>query len=249
MQVKSEETSLLGLLLEFSSARKERKSVLLASRRIDQSSTKFSELIVPRQVKMLETTTEWATREARIIMGGYTITGISAVCYRPEPENSRRTLESASNVQDNASVHTPAEYFAILGDISIKTSGQNSDFPLSSSWLVEAQYVKFASDSQGTKTLSAKIIWKLKDGNDSVFPQYNIYLGKPAKQAVGSLDGRVESTQEYLGVARVESFYISDLIIPSNTDALKFIIQVCSVEGTSQNLDKSPFLLLDVKDK
>ncbi|KAH9702655.1 cytosolic endo-beta-N-acetylglucosaminidase 1 [Citrus sinensis] len=247
--VKSEETSLLGLLLEFSSARKERKSVLLASRRIDQSSTKFSELIVPRQVKMLETTTEWATREARIIMGGYTITGISAVCYRPEPENSRRTLESASNVQDNASVHTPAEYFAILGDISIKTSGQNSDFPLSSSWLVEAQYVKFASDSQGTKTLSAKIIWKLKDGNDSVFPQYNIYLGKPAKQAVGSLDGRVESTQEYLGVARVESFYISDLIIPSNTDALKFIIQVCSVEGTSQNLDKSPFLLLDVKDK
>ncbi|KDO68858.1 hypothetical protein CISIN_1g038248mg, partial [Citrus sinensis] len=164
---------------------------------------------------------------------------ISAVCYRPEPENSRRTLESASNVQDNASVHTPAEYFAILGDISIKTSGQNSDFPLSSSWLVEAQYVKFASDSQGTKTLSAKIIWKLKDGNDSVFPQYNIYLGKPAKQAVG----------KYLGVARVESFYISDLIIPSNTDALKFIIQVCSVEGTSQNLDKSPFLLLDVKDK
>lgn len=182
-------------------------------------------------------------------MDGYTLTGISAVCYRPEPEKSRRTLESASNDQDNASVRTPAEYFAILGDICIKTIGQNSDFPLSSSWLVEAQYVKFTSDSQGTKTLNAKIIWKLKDGNDSVFPQYNIYLGKLAKQAVGNLEGRAVSTQEYLGVARAELFYISNLIISSNTDTLKFIIQVCAVDGTSQNLDNSPFLLLDVKDK
>ncbi|GAY40490.1 hypothetical protein CUMW_052340 [Citrus unshiu] len=141
-------------------------------------------------------------------MGGYTITGISAVCYRPEPENSRRDSRVPHQMfKDNASVHTPAEYFAILGDISIKTSGQNSDFPLSSSWLVEAQYVKFASDSQGTKTLSAKIIWKLKDGNDSVFPQYNILSWETSK--TGSRN----------------------------------------VEGTSQNLDKSPFLLLDVKDK
>ncbi|KAJ4702441.1 Cytosolic endo-beta-N-acetylglucosaminidase [Melia azedarach] len=249
--VKSEGNSRLGFLLEFSSSTKEKKSLLLASWGMDLPSTKLSEVIVPREVKGPEVVQGpgWVIQECSIAMNGYTMTGISAVCYRPECENSGLSVESTSDGQQNALSHCPAEYVAILGDISIKTSEHNPDFPPSTSWLVEAQYIKWTSDSDGSKTLNVKIIWSLKDKNDSWFPKYNIYVEKRAKQAVGNLDENLEATHKYLGVAHVEAFYVSNLIIPSKTDSLKFIIQVCADYGTSQNLNDSPFLVLDVKDK
>ncbi|KAJ4720129.1 Cytosolic endo-beta-N-acetylglucosaminidase [Melia azedarach] len=247
--VKSEGNSLLGLLLEFSSSTKETKSLLLASWGMDLPSTKFSKVIVPREVKAPEVAPGWVIQECSIVMNGYTMTGISAVCYRPVPEISGLSVESTADGQRNALSRSPAEYFAVLGDITIKNSGQNSDFPPSTSWLVEAQYIKWTSGSEGVKTLNVKIIWALKDGNDSWFPKYNIYVEKQAKKAVGNLDGKLEAKHNYLGVAQVEAFYVSNLVIPSKTDSLRFIIQVCAVDGTSQNLKDSPFLLLDVKYK
>lgn len=237
--VKSEKNSLIGLVLELSSSMKEdKKSLLLASKGINQFSGKFSQVIVSRQVKKAETASGWIIQESSIEMNGYTITEISALCYWPEHERSSLKLDSGLDGQDNASTSAPAEYFAVLGDINIKTSGQNSDFPPSSSWPVKAQHIKWTSGSQGSKTLNVKLSWELKVGNDSLFHKYNMYIEKL---------GLPKETYEYLGSAHVKAFYVSDLVVPSGTDSLKFIIQVCSVDGTNQKLEDSPFFVLEVE--
>ncbi|KAJ6325046.1 hypothetical protein OIU76_012185 [Salix suchowensis] len=99
----------------------------------------------------------------------------------------------------------------------------------------------------GFKTASLKILWKLKDGNNFLFPKYNIYVEKLAKQVDENAAGRLEDTRVYLGAAHVQAFYISDLSIPSHIGRLKFIIQACAADGTCQELDDSPYMLLDVE--
>ncbi|XP_059669303.1 cytosolic endo-beta-N-acetylglucosaminidase 1-like [Cornus florida] len=242
--VKSDESSLVGLSLEFSSTLKERTSVLLASRgrtllTINQLSTKFGKVIMPCRVTKPETAPGWVIQESSISMNGYTLTEIHAVCYRSKPELGKQILNSGSNGEDNALARGPSEYFALLGHITVKTSEQNSSFPPSTSWLVEGQYIKWTSGSQGSKTLSVKVIWKLKDGDASLFPQYNIYVEKLSKM--------LEGVQEYLGVARVDAFYVSDLVIPTGTSSLNFIVQVCSIDGACQTLDDSPSFELNVE--
>ncbi|KAF2319177.1 hypothetical protein GH714_013772 [Hevea brasiliensis] len=167
--------------------------------------------------------------------------------FRPKPEIGKLSLEHKSDGHNDKLAQGPSEYFAVLGHITIKTSKDNPVFPPSSSWLVEGQYIKWSSGSQGSKSLNVKIAWKLKDGSNFQSSKYNIYVEKLAKTTVGNSGGRVEGIQEYIGVAYVEAFYVYDLSIPSTTTTLKFIIQVCGVDGASQKLDDSPYYQLDVE--
>ncbi|XP_059666789.1 cytosolic endo-beta-N-acetylglucosaminidase 1-like [Cornus florida] len=236
--VKSDGNSLVGLLLEFSSTLKERTSVLLASfgSTVDQLSSNFSEVIRPIRVTKPETAPGWVIQESSIAMNGYTLTEIHAVCYQSNPEVN----------EDNSLARSPSEYFAVLGHITVRTSEKNSMFPPSTSWLVEGQYINWTSGSQGSKTLSVKVLWKLKDGDSSEFPKYNIYVEKLATNAVGET-GKMHGVPEYLGVAQVEAFYVSDLVVPLDTSSLKFIIQVCGNDGACQTLDDSPSFQLNVE--
>lgn len=81
----------------------------------------------------------------------------------------------------------------------------------------------------------------MKDGNNYVSPKYKVYVEKLSKQA------EHVAVPEYVGVAQVSYFYVSDLKIPSGTSRIKFIIQVCSDDGTNQKLDESPYYELDVE--
>ncbi|XP_022744457.1 cytosolic endo-beta-N-acetylglucosaminidase 1 [Durio zibethinus] len=238
--VKSEGNSRVGLSLEFSSEMKGKKRLLLASHEMNKFSSKFSEVIVPRQLTKQEVAPGWVILESSIAMNGYTLTEIHAVCYRQQPENSVLRSAARSNNQD------PAEYFAVLGHIRISTADQNTEFPPSTSWIVEGQDVEWGG-SQGSQTLSLKLSWKLKDGKNSLFPGYNIYVEKLTKQWVRALGRRLEGVRDYIGVAHVEAFYLSGLVIPSGTSSLKFIIQVCDGNGTSQKLDDAPFFQLNVE--
>ncbi|XP_075671601.1 cytosolic endo-beta-N-acetylglucosaminidase 1 isoform X2 [Castanea sativa] len=234
--VKSEGDSQLGLSLQFSSTMNKSMSILLASQEIYQFSSKFSQVITTRPHEKPGNSPGWVIQEASIAMNGYTLTEIYAVCYRSKPEfNKPRPA------------HNPVKYFAVLGHITIKNSDKKSGFPPSSSWIVEAQFIKWASVSQGSKTLSVKLIWKLKDGTDTVFPNYNIYAKKLAKQVVSDQDGSLEDVPKYLGTAHVEAFYVSDLSVPCETSSLKFIVQVCAADGTCQKLDDSPTFSIDVE--
>ncbi|KAL4620797.1 hypothetical protein ACB092_06G181900 [Castanea dentata] len=234
--VKSEGDSQLGLSLQFSSTMNKSMSILLASQEIYQFSSKFSQVITTRPHEKPGNSPGWVIQEASIAMNGYTLTEIYAVCYRSKPEfNKPRPA------------HNPVKYFAVLGHITIKNSEKKSGFPPSSSWIVEAQFIKWASVSQGSKTLSVKLIWKLKDGTDTVFPNYNIYAKKLAKQVVSDQDGSQEDVPKYLGTAHVEAFYVSDLSVPCETSSLKIIVQVCAADGTCQKLDDSPTFSIDVE--
>uniref|UniRef100_A0A2P2PM11 mannosyl-glycoprotein endo-beta-N-acetylglucosaminidase n=1 Tax=Rhizophora mucronata TaxID=61149 RepID=A0A2P2PM11_RHIMU len=241
--VKSEGDSELGISLQFSSATNQKSSVLLAPKATSQFSDKFCKTIAPRQVKHPELAPGWSIKDTSIDMNGYTLTEIHALCYRSTPQ---RNDNAVSDGQDDKFSSTPTEYYAVLGHITIKTNKENSDFPPSSSWVVEGQYIKWSSGPQDSKNLSIKIIWKLRDGSKPRFSTYNIYVEKTAKQVAGGNPvGSVEGNQEYLGVANVQAFYVSNLPIPSGTSSLKFTIQVCDTDGACQELDDSPSFQLD----
>ncbi|GMI79933.1 Endo-beta-N-acetyglucosaminidase 85B [Hibiscus trionum] len=250
--VKSEGNCQLGLFLEFSSEREGKKKLLLASHGLNQ----FDEVIVARQLTNPDIAPGWVIQEGSISLNGYTLTEIAAVCYMQQPENTEPKSEAGSrNIQD------PTAYFAVLGHIGISALVQNTVFPPSTSWIVKGQDLEW-----GSKTVSLKISWKLKDGENTLFPRYNIYVEKLTTQAVGSLGnlalppsdvnsetGQLESHSgtkgagEYIGAAQIEAFYVSDFIVPSATSSLKFIIQPCDSCGATQDVDDAPFLQLSVE--
>lgn len=237
MQVKSNGNSSLGLKLIFISNEDEILSVLLTSQPENHFSSKFSKIITTHEHR--DFSSAWVINEGAIAMNGYTLTEIHAVCHRSD--------SSLPDSKDSTEV-SPSDYYALLGHITIKNSDYKPDFPVSSSWLVDGKYVKWTSGSEGSKTLDIKISWTLKDGNNYLALKYSIYLVKLSNEEGGTSGTSLEPVkEEYLGVAQVNCFYVSDLEVPSDTCSLKFIIQVCSVDERIQALDESPYYQLEVE--
>ncbi|KAK6932967.1 Glycoside hydrolase, family 85 [Dillenia turbinata] len=236
--VKSDGNSLIGLSLDFDSNLNERTSVLLASsgntlQMMNQFSSKFGKVIMPHRVLRPEAAPGWVIQESSISMNGYTLTEIHAVCYKQESE-----LHEALSGSD---------YYAVLGHITAKTPNQNVVFPPSTSWQVEGEYIEWSSGSQGSTKLSIKISWKLKEGEDSPFPKYNIYVQNLEKEGFEQLSAT--AGVDYIGMAAVQDFYVSNLQVPSGISSIKFIIQVCGIDGSSQKVEDSPSFQLDVETK
>lgn len=182
-------------------------------------------------------------------MHGYTLTDIHIVCYRKGKHDLQKPMLEHESVDQEGTLSAPKllDFNASLGHISIRTSTHNMVYPPAADWVVKGQYISWASSSQGNKTVSLKIIWNLKHGfgDALLFSKYNIYVENPAKQVVVDADD-VSISAEYIGVARTQAFYVSSFTIPSNTSSLKFIIQVCGIDGSFQNLLESPSFLLNV---
>ncbi|KAF9596703.1 hypothetical protein IFM89_012902 [Coptis chinensis] len=246
--VKSDGSSLVGLSLEFSSELNKKVSVLLAYDSMNQVASKFDKVVTPYRVTKLasevQAAPEWIIQETSITMNGFMLTGIHAVCYKSKAKLEKLRVEQARGPGGRKLIQAGStEFFASLGHITIKTSNQSSDFPPSTLWVVEGHNISWASGPKGTKTLSIKIVWSLK-GDSSLFPMYNIYVEKQAKGTRSAANAEV---QEYIGVARVRAFYISEYLVPPGTSSLKFVIQVCGVDGACQVLDSCPTLVLDVE--
>ncbi|XP_060178917.1 cytosolic endo-beta-N-acetylglucosaminidase 1 isoform X3 [Lycium barbarum] len=244
--VKSNGSSLLGLSLEFTSAIGEQKSVLVASSgdsllTMTRFVRHFDNVIMPHRVTKLETESSWVIQESSIAMEGYMLTKIHAVCYMLRPEVHK------SESQGKTMVFSPSEYHAVLGHLAIDSRTLNSDFPPSTSWLVDSNFIKWSSGAHGSRKLNIKLVWKSKDGKTHLFPKYYIYVKKQSSISIAEPNGSLQLVQEYLGVAEVEAFYVSDLVVPSGTSSVKFIIQVCSLDGAFQKLEESPSLDLDVQ--
>ncbi|XP_039038812.1 cytosolic endo-beta-N-acetylglucosaminidase 1-like [Hibiscus syriacus] len=226
--VKSQGNSVLGLSLTFSSEAGGETTLVVASRGTNRFSSEFSDMIVPHRLTKPDNALGWDIEEFTIAMNGHTLKEIRAVCFTDQPGNTN-----------------PVEYLAVLGHIKISTSDKPTEFPPSTSWIVDGQYIEWGG-SPGSKTLSLKISWKLKDGKNPPYQTYNIYVEKQPKQSIRAPGRKVEGEREYIGVAHVEAFYVSQLAIPSGTSSLKFIIQVCDVDGGSQKLEDAPFFQLNV---
>ncbi|OVA02795.1 hypothetical protein BVC80_9093g151 [Macleaya cordata] len=110
------------------------------------------------------------------------------------------------------------------------------------SWVVKGEYISWTNTGSGdSKSLSIKIFWRLDKEDGSLFSKYNIYVSK-----IAAVDGKTEEANQYLGVARVKAFYVPDLVVPAGISSLKFIIQVCGIDGAFQDLNSCPTFLLNM---
>jgi len=247
MQVKSDSNSSLGIVLKFTSTVNKSMSVLLTSQGImDDVSSAFTKVVTTNEHK--GKAPGWVINEGAIEMKGYVLTEIHALCYRPKVPPREMGLKSRPLGPDHAAVASSTDYFAVLGHVTVKTSNYKPDFPVSSLWLVDGEFINWTSHPpQDSRILSVKISWKLKEGKKFVFQHYNVYVQKLPKVADGNQSTASEHVQEYLGVAHVNCFYVSELKVPPSVSSLKFIIQVFGFDGTNQNLAESPFYQLEVK--
>jgi len=80
------------------------------------------------------------------------------------------------------------------------------------------------------------------------FLRYDLYVEKIQQLQAHNLRGMdpVTNTVEHLGVAVVQAFYVSQLLVPPECRTLRFFLQVCSPSGDFQPLKDSPSLSIDV---
>lgn len=233
VQVKSDETSKLGIMLSFSSPSQETKSILVAPQEpIRKSNDMFLQCLATSS----RTVSEWTVHETSLVMDGHTLTEISAFCYRSEKTTKR------------------PEYVALLGHISIKDHVQLQPKPESSPptspWVIEAHNVELVPGNSGSKILRVKLEWKRKHLEDSVFPtRYNVYA-----ENVKSTDLRSRKVLEkprietvFLGIAHVPAYYVSELVVESDVKGVSFVVQACDEDGSWRKLDDSPNLLMELE--
>ncbi|ESQ48930.1 hypothetical protein EUTSA_v10020200mg [Eutrema salsugineum] len=230
--VKSDETSKLGILLCFSSASHETKSILVAP---EEPIGRFNHMFLQCLATSEQTVSEWTVHETSLVMDGHTLTEISAFCYGPE--NSTRG----------------PEYAALLGHISMKDHVQLQQTPDSlppeSSWVIEAHNIELAPGNSGSNILRVKLEWRQKHLKDSVFPRYNVYA-----ESVKSTDLRSRKVLEkprsesvFIGIAYVPTYYVSELVVESDVKGVCFVVQPCGEDGSWGKLDDSPKLLLELE--
>lgn len=231
MQVKLEGRSELGILLRFSSPSQETKSFLMAP---NGSIHRFGDMFLPCLLTSTRTTYDWTVHETSLVLDGHTLTEISALCYKP------KDLTEETNA---------LEYFALLGHISIKSQQKTKLFPPASSWIIEAHNIEFVPGDSGSRTLSCKLEWRLKHPEDSVFTMYNVYA-----ENLNSSDYRPRKVMQeprsekvFLGTANVDAYYVTDLVVGSDVKEVRFVVQTFGEDGSWQELDASPNLLVDVE--
>ena len=102
-------------------------------------------------------------------------------------------------------------------------------FPVSSSWIVESQNITFKI----FKSVSLTILWRSNNGKILIFML-------KTSEADASLDVKLQAMQGFRGIAPVEAFYVSGMLIPHGVSSLKFIVQVSGFDGSCQQLVDSP---------
>ncbi|CAA0831346.1 Cytosolic endo-beta-N-acetylglucosaminidase 1, partial [Striga hermonthica] len=232
--VKSSGNSLLGLALESSNACNEKSCIFLAASgsatlTANKFQNQFTKVVMPHRVSKVEVDPEWLVQESSIYMKGHILREIRAVCY-----TSKYHQETVKN--------NNSQYYAVLGDIKITKSQESTKFPPSSSWLIGGQFVSWAAGLGGSKLLSVKLTWQLKDGSADIFTNYNIYVSKSSGSEM------IEGALDYLGVALPKTYYVYKLEVASGVSGLKFLVQPCGPDGACQMLQDSPFFLLQLQD-
>lgn len=225
--MKSDKSSLLGILLRFSTPSQETKSLVMAP---NEYMHRFGDMFLPC---LRRTTSDWTVHETNLIMDGHTLTEISALCYGPDD------LAEETNTQG---------YFALLGHISIKDLKKTKLFPPASSWVVEAHNVEVVPGDSGSRTLSCKLEWRLKHPEeDSVFTRYNVYAEKLISYRTRKVMEEPRNEKVFLGTAHVDAYYVSGMVVGSDVKKVRFVIQTCGEDGSWQELDGFPSILVEAE--
>lgn len=158
-------------------------------------------------------------------------------------------FESSSPIES-----TKLSYHASLGHISLISLDHEQNVPQPDSWEFSGNNICWDITSTGQVMLSTKLVWRPKMGTSSdivVGPavlRYDLYVEKVEQLQAHNLRGKgpVTNTVEHLGVALIESFYVSQLLVPPGCRTLTFFLQVCSPCGDFQPLKDSPSLSINV---
>lgn len=153
----------------------------------------------------------------------------------------QRTLAVSNLIQDfsssNISLETessqrssgPILYEAFLGHIAISTTHEhNFNKKEAFEQLFESSDV-FLKELYGKKVISLTLTWRLKREFLSEIMNHNIFVRK----------GTTDAKFEYVGVAMVGAFYVSQLEVPASCQRLAFYLQTVCNCGFSGTLDSS----------
>ncbi|KAJ4786110.1 Cytosolic endo-beta-N-acetylglucosaminidase [Rhynchospora pubera] len=224
--VKSEGESALAICLEFSLATKEVVHALITDDELPflANRSKFAyDIIVKSEGSIANassaTDVMWVLYKATISSDT-----INSNCPTLTGIYSVSTLKSSAGM-----------YSTSLGHLTISFTKEGIQFPFAKDWKVEGRYVSWFPSDDGTRTLRLKIIWLLGEMKNRtyLFTKYNIYV---ETSGFGT---------SYLGFARVQAFYVSDLAVPNEVTMIKFVIQPCGNDGTCHELSQCPTYILN----
>ncbi|XP_078446814.1 cytosolic endo-beta-N-acetylglucosaminidase 1-like isoform X2 [Wolffia australiana] len=229
------QSSIIGLSLSLSTqdGKEENSSVLI----IEGGSSsipvdfhcQFSQILNPTCVPK---SSEWDVLEAIVTRPGDAITEICAVCCtkaQPMPGAVTATFPS---------------FYAALGHVGIV----DFDSPRSGPSLsVTCQHVFWANSIEGTRMVALEVCWERKDHDGVDIPAlwYNIFASIMNKGGEDKGDG---SGVRFLGVTRLNRFFVDNLMVSAGASGVRFIVQACGLDGACQKLDHCPTLDLPVKE-
>ncbi|RZS23756.1 hypothetical protein BHM03_00056736 [Ensete ventricosum] len=233
--VRLDENSVFGVILELVSETNAKAYILIeddSQPPFGAASFEFDKIIKPQQISKKGDSTWTPFCGTFNMTGGYTLTDIYIVGASKDAavEMEQSPLDPKGG--------SPSSYRASLGQIRIFNTP--TSYPPADAWGIDLSYTSWtATHPDGSRILSVKISWKLEEGDMTSFTRYNVYVEKSMSRG-----GNSEARPIYLGFATAEHFYVSHLVIPNGVGVVRFIVQVCGVDGSCQELDKSPTLEL-----
>ncbi|KAJ8484629.1 hypothetical protein OPV22_017114 [Ensete ventricosum] len=233
--VRLDENSVFGVILELVSETNAKAYILIeddSQPPFAAASFEFDKIIKPQQISKKGDSTWTPFCGTFNMTGGYTLTDIYIVGASKDAavEMEQSPLDPKGG--------SPSSYRASLGQIRIFNTP--TSYPPADAWGIDLSYTSWtATHPDGSRILSLKISWKLEEGDMTSFTRYNVYVEKSMSRG-----GNSEARPIYLGFATAEHFYVSHLVIPNGVGVVRFIVQVCGVDGSCQELDKSPTLEL-----
>lgn len=209
-----------------------------------QQTIKYDRIILAKRSshRILSSCSDWIQYESSVMMKGHTMTEFRLLCYLKKlaKANTSSSDKTTTRIADGL------PYDASLGLLRLQISGQSIEFPSADSWITQGENISWSSKNERIRTVSLKITWKLKAGSSQAFVAYNIYVERVSND-INEQDFSTDSTVEFLATTKAGVYYISSLEVPSCVTNLNFVIQVCAVDGTSQDLDKCPRYQLAVE--
>ncbi|KAH9309229.1 hypothetical protein KI387_037140, partial [Taxus chinensis] len=215
----------------------------------------FSMSEVQASAKLPEVGNNWILMEYDLKMDGYTLDTIHSVSYKGTLDSGKvskileenkfvpsssstfqaRKLIQNQNATESSSATESTEnlvYWASLGYISLTSSEDEKKVPPADMWILNGTDISWETASAGERMLNINIVWKLKAGSNLLnveagypFPRYDLYVEKINQLQAHKLRG-ADPVVKYLGVAVVQAFYASNLLVPPDCKVLRFTLQL-----------------------
>ncbi|KAL3691426.1 hypothetical protein R1sor_005077 [Riccia sorocarpa] len=149
---------------------------------------------------------------------------------REEGEGAEEDAEAEKieEVEEEVGEESNSAYHAVLGDISLARTSHNCNFSYPDQRFV-ANKVTWIEGNGGEKLMSVNLIWRGHPEKTN-WERFHLYA------KTSNSDDADFSSLQYLGVAVVEAFFVSELKVPEQSKFVKFYLQPQCGCGKLQSL-------------